>query len=461
MTVTAHAHVSVNQDNLKKTITTTQATGIAFNQIVGGGIVSLTGIAIAMTGGGVPIAFIIAAISIVIVSFPYAAIGSAMPVTGGAYTYGSRLLHPLAGYGNMVVMVLAQTSLGIYGIAAGQYMNSLNEWFNPTFVAVFLISFFYLANLLGAAIGARLGVIMSVIMLLGFGLFIVVGLLQVDWVNYPPILPEGFLALIEAAALLTFATGGATVIVELGGEMRTPGKSIPVAMIGGTLLAAVMYVLVAIVGVGVLPVEEVAGQPLSVVAREFLSPPAFVFFILGGAMVAVISTMNAQLLTGSKSLLAAVDDGWFPSKIGSVNKRFGTPHYLLSGLFIVGLLPTVFAVPLDILASSVAAVGQVIFIMVIICALRLRYAHPELHASAPFKLGLQTQWVLSVVGVVVCTYQGYLLLSSSMTAELGIILAVCLVVACAWGAIRYPHVKRVLAARKAATGVLDAEPVAV
>ncbi|MCB1281777.1 MAG: amino acid permease, partial [Salinibacterium sp.] len=223
MATTAQApqtHVGVNQDNLKRTITTPQATGVAFNQIVGGGIVSLTGVAIAMTGGGVPIAFIIAALSIIIVSLPYAAIGSAMPVTGGGYTYASRLLHPIVGYANMFVMVLAQARLGIYGIAAGQYMNSLNPWFDPTVTAVVLISFFFVANLLGAAIGARLGLVMSALMLVGFGLFIVVGLSQVDWVNYPPVMPEGLPGLLQAAALLTFATGGATVVVELGGEMK-------------------------------------------------------------------------------------------------------------------------------------------------------------------------------------------------------------------------------------------------
>lgn len=59
---------SLNQQNLKRTITTPQALGISFIQIVGGGVVSLTGIAIALTDGGVSVAFLLAAIAILIVT---------------------------------------------------------------------------------------------------------------------------------------------------------------------------------------------------------------------------------------------------------------------------------------------------------------------------------------------------------------------------------------------------------
>jgi basic amino acid/polyamine antiporter, APA family len=38
--------LSKNEDNLKRTITTPQAFGLSFNQLVGGGVISLTGIAI-------------------------------------------------------------------------------------------------------------------------------------------------------------------------------------------------------------------------------------------------------------------------------------------------------------------------------------------------------------------------------------------------------------------------------
>ncbi|MFD1201823.1 APC family permease [Leucobacter albus] len=442
----------LNQSNLKRTISTPGAIGVAFNQIVGGGIVSLTGVAIALTGGGVSVAFAIAVTTIIIVSIPYAAIGSAMPAVGGVYTYSSRLIHPGAGYVALFVNFLAQSSIGLYGLSAGQYMQSLNPAFHETVVAVVIIVAFFLANTAGAVIGSRVGLVLSLIMLAAFATFIAVGLQSVDWVNYPPVLPDGFGNLLEAAALLTFATGGATVVVELGGEMKNPGRAIPISLIGGTALAGGMYILIALVSAGVLPISEVADQPLSIVGREFLPTGAWVFFIIGGAMVAVVSTMNSQMLTGTKSLLAAIDDGWFPKWLGAVSGRFGTPHWLLTILLLLGLAPVLAGVPLGELASAVSGAAQLIFVFVLVSSLRLRALRPEMHRAAPFKLGLRTHWVLVTLGSAISLYQCYLLVSTGVSTPVLVAIGALAAAAAVWAVIRYPHVKRTLEARRLHTG---------
>jgi APA family basic amino acid/polyamine antiporter len=440
----------LNQDNLKRSISWQQASAIAFNQTVGGGVVALTGVAIGLTGGGVPLAYVMAAITVMIVSLPFAAIGSALPVVGGSYTYAARLIHPIVGFGNMAFAVLAQTSLGLYGVTAGQYMHSLDPWFDPTWFGVAIISFFYCANLLGAVVGARLGLLMMFSMILALGGYIAFGLPKVDWNAYPPVLPHGFMPLFQAAALLTFATGGATVVVELGREMKHPGRDIPIAIFVGTLLAAALYVGIAVVTVGVLPVAQTANQPLSVAAAAFLPPPAFRFFILGGAMIALISTMNAQLLAGSKGLLAAIDDGWFPSRVGAVSKRFGTPHFLLTGLYLVGLVPVIFDIPVDVLASGISGIGQLLFILLIIASLRLRYVYPALHKAARFRLGLRLHWCLSIASIAVSCFQASILLSDGLSPEVGRAVLVIAAVILGYGVNRYPAVRRLQAARRTA-----------
>lgn len=432
-----------NQDNLQRTISTPQAVGIAFNQVVGGGVVSLTGAAIALTGGGAPLAYFLAALSIVIVSLPYAAIGSAMPVTGGAYTYVSRFIHPILGYVNMCFFALSQTSLGLYGIVAGQYMHSLNPWFDQTWVAFCMITSFYIANMFGAVFGARLSMIMMVVHIAAFVMFIAFGFWHFDWVNYPPVLPNGFGKLLQAAAMLTFATGGALIVVELGSELKNPGKAIPVGVLVGTLLAALLYVGIAAIAAGTLPIAQVAGQPLSVVAEHILPKGAFQFFIVGGAIVAVVGTTNGMLLCGSKSMLAAVDDGWFPKAAGAVNRRFGTPHFLLTLLYIVGITPIVFGIPLDMIASSVSAMGQLMFAFVNISALRMRYVLPDVSDAAPFSLNLRLQWVLTIVGTGVCVVQSMLLLSQGLSRQMLFTFLVAVVVILGWGFKRYPHVRRI------------------
>jgi basic amino acid/polyamine antiporter, APA family len=440
--------VSRNQDNLKRTITTPQALGISFHQIVGGGVVSLTGVAIAITGGGVALAYVLAAVAILLVSFPMASLGAGMPVVGGNYTYATRLVHPLAGFANLWFFILGIATMSLYGLSAGIYLQSLNPWFDPTIVAVSLITIFAVANVFGAAFSSRIGILMAVIMLLAFGSFIIMGLLHVNWGDLPPAIPNGLPSLLQAAALLTFATGGATVVSELGREMKTPGRTIPVAVIGGTVFAGVLYVLISIPAAGVLPISEVAGQPLSVVAKVFMPGGWWYFFLLGGAVLAVIGTMNATLLWGSKSILAAVDDGWFPKKLGAVNRRFGTPHYLLLLLYVIGVVPAVAHIEISVIASAASLVGQVMFIITMIASIRLRYVRPDLHAASPFKLGLKTHWTLTVLGIAVLLYQVYLL-QQNLTPAVWIAVGVWLVVGAIWCAVRYPHVRRLQQARLA------------
>lgn len=240
--------------------------------------------------------------------------------------------------------------------------------------------------------------------------------------------------------------------------MKRPGRTIPIAVLGGTVVAAVLYILIALPAAGVLPIPKVANQPLSIVAKTFMPHGAWLFFILGGAVLAVIGTMNAQMLWGSKSLLASVDDGWFPKKVGAVNKRFGTPHYLLTFLFIIGILPAATHISIAVIANTGSAIGQVVFIVVLFASLRLPFVRPDLHAKSPFKIPLGWQWAFTIAGTAVCGYQTYLL-TQNLSRGVYIALVVWLALGLAWFFIRYPRIKASLKARGASAPLPGADDV--
>lgn len=152
-----HAPDTLNQDQLKRTIGLPGALGVTINQVIGGGIVSLTGVAIGITGGGTPWAYIIAVITIILVSIPYASMASALPAVGGTYTWPARIVHPRLGFMNMWMTLMQQCALSLYGLSAGIYLHSLAGFFNPVVVAVVIVSIFYIANLMGAAFSSRAG----------------------------------------------------------------------------------------------------------------------------------------------------------------------------------------------------------------------------------------------------------------------------------------------------------------
>ena len=63
------------------------------------------------------------------------------------------------------------------------------------------------------------------------------------------------------------------------------------------------------------PVARVANEPLTHVAKEILPKQLYVFFIVGGAWAALISTLNSQLASATKPLMQAANDGWLPAKL--------------------------------------------------------------------------------------------------------------------------------------------------
>ncbi|GAA1943436.1 hypothetical protein GCM10009689_25830 [Brevibacterium antiquum] len=437
----------LNQDQLKRTIGLPGALGVTINQVIGGGIVSLTGVAIGITGGGTPWAYIIAVVTIIVVSIPYASIASALPAVGGTYTWPARVIHPRLGFINMWMALMQQCALSLYGLSAGIYLNTLSDFFNPVVVAVIIVSIFYVANLMGASFSSRAGVWLMALMIIGFSAFIVSGFAHIDWNTYPEPLPNGFTQLLSAAALLTFATMGSFGVAELGREMKNPARDIPISMIGGTLIVGLLYILIAVPAVGILPINEVADQPLSIVAEEIMPRGWWVFFILGGAMVAIISTLNAQLLWGSKGLLAAADDGWMPKAFGRVNARFGTPHWILTALFILGIIPAIAGLDISIIGTAASALVQVMLIIVLIVSLRMRYKLRDVYAHAQFRIPAWLHWTLTLVGTVTNLYQ-ITLLTADFTGVVWIALASWLCVGALIAILRYPAVARILAARE-------------
>lgn len=330
-----------NQGGLKKVLGFWDCMGIGIGQIIGSGIMSLTGICIALTGAGTPLAFLLAAVLVICPNMVLAVLGSAVPATGGMYTYVRDYIGKKTAFYYLALLVAGQLVLAMFAITFATYFCSLVPGVNETIVGVAILTLCYVMNLFGVDMAAKLQNILVAVLVAAMAIFVIFGMPKVDWSTFTApgaIMPNGLLGFLTGASLLTFATGGAEFLSELGGEMKNPGRDLPRAMIGSTLIVAVIYAFIGIVAVGVLPVEQVAGESLVQVAQAVLPTPLYVFFIVGGGMFAVASTLNATFTWTTKGLLIAAEEGWLPKKAAAISKR-GTPWVLLTIFYIVGLIP--------------------------------------------------------------------------------------------------------------------------
>ncbi|MEC8956141.1 MAG: APC family permease, partial [Pseudomonadota bacterium] len=329
---------------LKRSLTFWDVFAIAMGQVIGSGIMVLIGIGIGFTAYAIPFAFILSAMLSIIKQLPIAFMGSAMPATGGLYVYCKRVLGPQVGFFYLAILTFTHILIALFALGFSQYAIALLPQLNPNLTAIGIMLLFYVVNLFGVKQAAAVQKVMIVFLLCGLSSLIFFCILEVDYNNFiepEMLLPQGWYGFGLACVVLSFSTGGAQYVSELGGEMKNPQHDLPRAIIYSTAIAAVFFALVSIVAVGILPIEQTAGKPLSEVAKAILPPSIYVAFIVGAGLFALATSINSTFSWATKSLLIACDDGWLPSSLAKVNKRFNTPHILLTIILIFGLTPIV------------------------------------------------------------------------------------------------------------------------
>lgn len=358
-----------NKTTLKQELGFWDLMGAAVGQIIGAGIMALTGIAIAMTGRSVPLAFILSAVMVLITSLPIAMLNTVARFEGGIYSIIASMFNKKYTGVYTILFVLQNLSLSMYCLSFADYALPFVPMLPRKLLAIGLLLIIYILNMLGIDKFSKFQNIIVSCLVLALTIFTVYGILNMNFSAYyepETFFTDGILGFLTASAQLTFATGGATLIANLSAEAKNPTRDIPKVIIISTISVAVLYAFMATVAAGILPLSQVAGEPLTHVAKTILPKVLYVFFIVGGAWTALISTLNSQLASCTKPLIQAARDGWIPKKLSYIHPSYRTPIYLLSFFFIVGLLPIVFNINISTISRTVTLTSSFSYAMVIL-----------------------------------------------------------------------------------------------
>ena len=381
-----------------KKLTLYDLIGLGIGQIIGSGVMILTGIAIGKTGHGVTWAFIVAGIIVAITNLCLATLGSAIPSNGGNYTYVRDLIGRKTGFFYVALLAAGQLVLANYAIGFAEYFKALSPNISPTLVAGLMMTFIFVINLMGVKTAVRVQNLLVVILVVSVLLFIVLGFPKINdftpYVDIKQVMPEGISGFVAAIFLVRFSLVGAEFINEFGDDADNPGRNIPLAMIISTAIVSVVYLGVGFVASGVLPIDDVKFQTLDAVAKSIFPPAVYYFFIVGGAMFAVASSLNAVFAWAPKGLEIAVHDGWLPKGLAATNKRFGTPHFLLIIFYVIGMIPILAGGTLEIIAVLGNNIGLIFAALPMLSVMFLPIKNPEAYAKAYFKF---PRWAMIVL----------------------------------------------------------------
>lgn len=396
---------------LKKTLGFWDLMGASIGQIIGAGIMSLTGVAIGMTGRSTPIAFLVSATLVLISWYPLVLINTTARFRGGQYSIIGTLLGEKWTGAYVIIFILSNISLSMYCLSFADYAMPFLPLIPRKLIALSILIILYCLNCLGIDKFAKFQNLIVIGLILSLGIFTVYGFTEIDpnYLNSKTFMTGGILGLMRATAQLTFATGGASIIANLSAEAINPTRDIPKAIISSTALVAILYGFMATVAAGVLPVEHVANEPLTLVAEEILPRPLYVFFIIGGAWAALISTLNSQLASCTKPLIQAAMDGWLPKKLATVHSKYKTPLYLLTIFFFIGALPIILGFDISRVACIVITVQSVTNSMIALSLLGVLKKFPKQWSNSKFHISDAKVKIIVVLSLIIFIMQAILL----------------------------------------------------
>ena len=399
--------------------------GIAYGQIIGAGIMTQSGIAIGMTGTGVVLAYIISAVCTTFQNFPTAILGATVPVSGGEYRYISRLRGKKWGFVYLATYVVSKLTIALYALSCASYLVAFLTGISEQIIAICLLVAAFAINLLGTKQSAFVTTGITALLLLGMALFLFYGLPRTDiaYVFDPSnLMAHGPGNLLSAIALLSFATGGAQVIGNMGSEIIDPQKNMPKVIIISTVTVGIMYALVAMVASGVLPLEVVSNQNLSLVAADVMPGWAFTYFTLAAGAGATAKTLNVTLSWSPKPILIACDDGMLPRSWGTVSKR-GVPYKILIAFFFIGLIPLLAGMDISLISKMGTAISLLSKLMFSYAFLNLPKKYPEAFARSEMKVSEGTVKILGYGSIILSAiFSASLIIELPTAAKIGFVI---------------------------------------
>lgn len=387
---------------LRRILGTGDLLGAAFGYIIGPGIMTLLGDAISLTGRSVPLAFLIAAVIVVLQCLPVVVISGVVRLRGGNYTAMIMLCGKKIAGAYAIISIFSNMSLAVYALSFGNYFCSLTgcstAWERPA--ALGILTLLYVMNLMGIDKFAKAQKMIAAVMIASLMMFVLAGTGKVDMQAYRN--PETFLTggvwgLFLASSKMTFVIGGGAGIINLSAESKNPTRDIPLAVIVSTVCVAAMYAWVAFVASGVLPLEQVAGQNLTVAAAAVLPLLLYLIFVLCGAGLAMISPMNTQFATAPKPVMQMCDDGWLPQRLAALS-RWKTPAVILTLLYGIGVLFIFTGLSISTLVSMCIVAVTGFSTLMNACIVRLPEICPEEWEHSKYRMSRPALALVAVLG---------------------------------------------------------------
>ena len=360
---------------LKRSLSLPYVIAISIGGMLGSGIFVLPGFAASLTGSSVWLAYLIAALCILPAALSKSELATAMPSSGGTYVYIERAFGPMFGTISGIglwLSLLLKSSFALIGL--GAYLAVLiNLDDNLTkLVALGFLCFIMFLNVFGIKKVGKVQIVIVSISLICLVSIFLIGFPLVNPDYLTPFLSNGNTGLVSTVAFVYISYAGVTKVAAIAGEIKNPDRNLPLAMILSLLTIASVYVFIAFVLVGNIPIKDLATdiRPIYTISN-IIGGKYFGYAAAAVGVLTLMSMANSGVLASSRFPFAMARDKLLPSFFERLHSKYLTP---VLSILITCITMAFVIVFLDIvkIAKLASAFMVVMFISVNFCVIILR-----------------------------------------------------------------------------------------
>ena len=415
------------EHGLKRTLTGLDLTMLGIGAVIGTGIFATIGTAAAGNadrpgaGPAIILSFILTAVACVFSALCYAEFASMLPIAGSAYTYSYASLGELVAWiiGWDLIIEYAVGNIAVAISWAAHFNDVLRHAFGfeipvwlvtdlrtalrspetleaaprlfglPLVVnlpAVLIVALITWVLVIGVKESARFNNVMVGIKILILFLFVWVGFRYVRVDNFTPFFPTGWAGVQAGAAIIFFSYIGFDAVSTAAEETRNPKRDIPIGIIGSLIICTLIYVVVAVVLIGIVPWTTLGIPDPLPMALASIGRGGAAGIVSLGAVVAMTAVLLVFQLGQPRIFFSMSRDGLLPKTFAAVHPRYRTPHVttIWTGVFVA-----VFAAfaSLDEIIELTNIGTLFAFVLVCLGVMVLRHLDP--HRARPFR----TPWI--------------------------------------------------------------------
>jgi APA family basic amino acid/polyamine antiporter len=340
---------------LLRDLTVWHATAIVAGTIIGSGIFRVPGVMMKDVGsaGLVYLVWIVGGLLSFAGALTYAELGAMKPWAGGEYVYVRDAYGPLPGFLYAWTWFLiakpgsiATITTGIVDVLGTFHRlsflaNSFFTWhitatrtFEVTYghlVAIAATVLISALNYVGVKKAGSFQLVFTALKVAMIAAIIFIGFTAASggWGNFHTTFlgaKGGMAGFMLALVAALWAYDGWNDLNMVSGEIRNPERTIPIALIAGVAIVAVLYMGINAAVQYVMPASAIAGSkvPASLATQLAIGPWGAALVSIGMAL-SMLVTLNGTIMSGGRIPFAVARDGYFFKALAEVHPRFHTP----------------------------------------------------------------------------------------------------------------------------------------